>query len=218
MLIALAPAGQDDFVVVLIVALNHVAAPESPNVYFGNFQNHEFDPSNSMLKVSNEKKNLSRLAGEFLVASRLSQRGYMVALQWGTTIGYDILVFDKVGHVAFVEVKASASHPQRWLLQKKFAAPSEEAISKERQFVCCVDLTPRDREPDVYVFPASVVANALNYFYSGQFSRSPSFVLALNMKPRHRTREENCQTVGDHIGCHNYLERFEALGINSVVR
>ena len=50
-----------------------------------------------MTKVSNERKNLSRLAGEFLVASRLTQRGYMVALQWGTTIGYDILVFDKAG-------------------------------------------------------------------------------------------------------------------------
>jgi hypothetical protein len=48
-------------------------------------------------KVSNEKKNLSRLAGEFLVASRLTQRGYMVTLQWGQTIGYDILVFDKKG-------------------------------------------------------------------------------------------------------------------------
>ena len=51
-----------------------------------------------MTKVSNERKNLSRLAGEFLVASRLTQRGYMVALQWGTTIGYDILVFDKAGN------------------------------------------------------------------------------------------------------------------------
>jgi len=42
-----------------------------------------------MVKVSNEKKNLNRLAGEFLVASRLAQRGYMVTLQWGNTISYD---------------------------------------------------------------------------------------------------------------------------------
>src|SRR5690242_2618393 len=34
-------------------------------------------------RVTNEKKNLNRLAGEFLVASRLTQRGYMVTLQWG---------------------------------------------------------------------------------------------------------------------------------------
>ena len=58
-----------------------------------------------MAKVTTEKKNLNRLAGEFLVASRLTQRGYMVALQWGTTIGYDILVFDKAGNTAFLEIK-----------------------------------------------------------------------------------------------------------------
>ncbi len=29
-----------------------------------------------MTRVSNEKKNLNRLAGEFLVSSRLTQRGY----------------------------------------------------------------------------------------------------------------------------------------------
>jgi hypothetical protein len=44
----------------------------------------------------------ARLAGEFLVASRLAQRGYMVSLQWGNTISYDILAFDKLGRVAFI--------------------------------------------------------------------------------------------------------------------
>src|SRR5712692_7379561 len=103
-------------------------------------------------KVSNERKNLHRLAGEFLVASRLTQHGYMVALQWGTTIGYDILVFDKAHHVAYVEVKATASYPRKWFLQNKYATP------RAGHFVCCVDLTPRDREPDIYVFPSAVVA------------------------------------------------------------
>ena len=56
-------------------------------------------------KISNERKNLTRLAGEFLVASRLTRRGYTVSLQWGTTIGYDILVFDKAEHVAFLRGK-----------------------------------------------------------------------------------------------------------------
>jgi hypothetical protein len=49
-----------------------------------------------MARVSNERKNLNRLAGEFLVASRLAQRGYMVSLQWGTAISYDILAFHGV--------------------------------------------------------------------------------------------------------------------------
>jgi len=68
-------------------------------------------------RVSNEKKNLTRLAGEFLIASRLTQRGYMVTLQWGNTISYDILAFDKHGKVAFIEVKSTASNPRRWVLQ-----------------------------------------------------------------------------------------------------
>jgi hypothetical protein len=64
-------------------------------------------------RVSNEKKNLNRLAGEFLVASRSAQRGYMVSLQWGNTISYDILAFDKLGKVAFIEVKSTAAYPRR---------------------------------------------------------------------------------------------------------
>jgi hypothetical protein len=168
-------------------------------------------------KVSNEKKNLSRLAGEFLVASRLTQRGYMVALQWGTTIGYDILVFDKHHNVAYVEVKATASHPRKWLLQKKYATPSEDAISANRRFICCVDLTPEDREPDIYVFPAAVVAKGLHYFYSERFSRSPSYVLALDSKPRGHTGDENYLTVGEHIRCKNYLGQFDALHVLPVV-
>lgn len=164
------------------------------------------------------EEDLSRLAGEFLVASRLTQRGYMVALQWGTTIGYDILVFDKDEHVAYVEVKATASHRRKWLLQKKYANPSGDAISQSRRFVCCVDLTPQDREPDVYVFPAVVVAKALHYFYSGHFSRSSSYVLPLESKPRGRTRDASAVTVGDHIGCDNYLDGFDGLGVKAVAQ
>ncbi|MHB8629889.1 MAG: protein NO VEIN domain-containing protein [Aggregatilineales bacterium] len=33
----------------------------------------------------------------------------MVALQWGTTIGYDILAFEKQGKVAYIEVKSTMS-------------------------------------------------------------------------------------------------------------
>jgi hypothetical protein len=168
-------------------------------------------------KVSNERKNLSRLAGEFLVAARLTQRGYMVALQWGTTIGYDILVFDKSHNVAYVEVKATASHPGKWLLQKKYATPSDDTISTDRRFICCVDLTPPDREPDIYVFPARVVADGLNYFYSKHFSRSSSYVLPLNSKPRKHTREENYPTVGQHIQCEKYLGRFDSFGVKPVL-
>jgi hypothetical protein len=163
-------------------------------------------------KVSNERKDLSRLAGEFLVASRLTQHGYMVALQWGTTIGYDILVFDKAHNVAYVEVKATASHSRKWFLQKKYATPSEDAISADKHFICCVDLTPGNQ-------PISTsFLKGLHYFYSSRFSRSPSYVLALDSKPRGHALDKNCLALGEHIQCEKYLGRFEALGVLPVVR
>ena len=169
-------------------------------------------------KVSNEKKNLHRLAGEFLVASRLTQRGYMVTLQWGTTIGYDILVFDKAGKVAFLEVKSTASNPGRWLLQKKYASPRQDTIPIDRRFVCCVDLSIKSAQPSVYVFPAEVVSKALHYFYSDKFSSSASYMLALQSKPRGRTQDPDAKTVGDFVVAEEYLESYGALGVAAVVR
>jgi len=169
-------------------------------------------------KVSNEKKNLTRLAGEFLVASRLAQRGYMVTLQWGSTIGYDILVFDKRGAVAFLEVKSTASHPQRWILQSKFAHPQRDSIPLDKRFVCCVDLSAPERAPDLYVFPAAVVAEGLRYFYAKGFSNSSGYMLALNAKPRGHTKEPGIPTVGLHIEATRYLDRFAGLGVTPLAR
>lgn len=167
-------------------------------------------------KVSNEKKNLNRLAGEFLVASRLTQRGYMVTLQWGNTISYDILVFDKVGRVAFLEVKSTASYRRRWILQAKYAQPENDSIPRARRFVCCVDLTVSLSAPHIYVFPAPLVAEGLRYFYAGGFSKSPSYMLALNAKPRGRAKEVGVATVGEYIEAEKYLDRFELLNVAPV--
>jgi Holliday junction resolvase-like predicted endonuclease len=169
-------------------------------------------------KVSNERKNLHRLAGEFLVASRLTQRGYMVSLQWGTTIGYDILAFDKAGHVAFIEVKATASNTRRWVLQKKYAHPREDRIPASQRFVCCVDLAVKGREPDIYVFPAATVAGALHYYFSSKFPKSSSYHLSLDFKPQHRTKEPGVQTVGQFIDADQFRERYELLGVEAVQR
>ena len=168
-------------------------------------------------KVSNERKNLHRLAGEFLVASRLTQRGYMVTLQWGTAIGYDILVFDKQGHVAFLEVKSSASYSRRWILQKKYASPKEDAIPLDRRFVCCVNLAVVGQEPDVYVFPAKVVAEGLHYFFTSKFPKSSSYHLSLDFKPQGKTKVPDVNTVGEFINANFYLDRYEVLGIDPVV-
>jgi hypothetical protein len=168
-----------------------------------------------MDKVSNERKNLHRLAGEFLVASRLAQRGYMVTLQWGNTISYDILAFDKSGNVAFIEVKSTASYPRRWVLQSKYASPKQDTIPLEKRFVCCVDISSKEVEPTVHVFPASVVANGLHYYFSSKFPNSTSYHLSLGFKPQGKSKQD-VQTVGDFIESQKYLENFNILGLTPI--
>jgi hypothetical protein len=168
-------------------------------------------------RVSNEKKNLNRLAGEFLVASRLTQRGYMVSLQWGNTISYDILAFDKLGRVAFIEVKSTASYPRRWVLQSKYAHPRNDTIPLEKRFVCCVDLSSKQQEPTVHVFPASTVSSGLHYYFNSKFPKSSSYHLSLDFRPQGKSKEK-VETVGEYIGEKNYLENFGTLGLDAVAR
>lgn len=165
-----------------------------------------------MPRVSNEKKNLNRLTGEFLVASRLAQRGYMVSLQWGSTISYDILAFDKHGNVVFIEVKSTASYPRRWILQSKYASPGDDTIPLDRRFVFCVDISRTDTEPIVHVFPAEIVSRGLHYYFNSRFPDSPSYHLSLDFKPQGQTQQD-VKTVGQHIESDNYVENYSLLGL-----
>jgi Protein NO VEIN, C-terminal len=174
------------------------------------------ESKDKMNRVSNEKKNLNRLAGEFLVASRLTQRGYMVTLQWGNTISYDILAFDKSGEVAFIEVKSTASYSRRWVLQSKYANPEHDTIPLKRRFICCVDISSKDIEPDVYVFPAKVVAIGLHYYFNSKFPNSMSYHLSLDFKPQGKSKSD-ARTVGEHIQAQKYLENFDILGLKPVL-
>jgi hypothetical protein len=73
--------------------------------------------------------------------------------------------------------------------------------------------------PQVYVFPAKVVEEGLRYFYEKSgFSNSPSYMLALKAKPRGRTKEAKVKTVGELIEASTYLDRFELLGVSTVVK
>lgn len=166
-----------------------------------------------MPHISNEKKNLNRLAGEFLVASRFTQRGYMVSLQWGTTTGYDILVFDKRGNVAFIEVKTTVSYPKVWALQTKYANPRTDAIPEDRRFVACVDMTAPDHESQVYIFPVRVVAEGLKYYFNNSFPNSKTLNLPLEKKPQGHTKDPMALTLGEHIEAKKYLENYEVVGI-----
>ena len=167
-------------------------------------------------RVSNERKNLHRLAGEFLVASRLAQRGYMITLQWGTTVSYDILVFDKQGKVAFIEVKSAAANSRRWMLQRKYAEPGKDAIPLAKRFVCCVDLSVTGREPDVYIFPAEVVAKGLHYYFNSRFPSSPSYHLSLDFKPQGKTKDPTVRTVGEYIRANDYLDDYQGLPVDRI--
>jgi len=170
-----------------------------------------------MPRVSNEKKNLNRLAGEFLVASRFAQRGYMISLQWGTTIGYDILVFDKTGKVAFLEVKTSASFKRDWILQAKFANRRADAIPQSKRFVACVDMSDPNNKPSVYVFPAIIVAKGIQYYFNERLPNSPSINLPLDKKPQGRGRDPNTKTVGEYINANMYLENFDIVKLGKIL-
>ena len=168
-------------------------------------------------QISNERKNLNRLTGEFLVASRLAQRGYMVTLQWGNAISYDILAFDKSGNVAFIEVKSTASYSRQWMLQSKYAHPKGDTIPIDRRFVCCVDISSKETEPVIHVFPASVVAEGLRYYFSSKFPNSTSYHLSLDFKPKGAKSEQDVQTVGKFIDAEKYVEKFCSLGLIPVL-
>jgi len=170
-----------------------------------------------LARITNERKNLTRLAGEFLVASRLTQRGYVIGLQWGTTIGYDILVFDKAGPVAFIEVKTSASNSKKWPVQSKYARPEFDEIEEQRRFVAFVDLSPKGRESDVYIFPWRAVANGLHYFYNGKFSKSTTFAFPLDARPRGKSKMLQVQTLGQYVGAEKFLENFKILGVEPLL-
>jgi len=167
-------------------------------------------------RISNERKNLTRISGELLVASRLAQRGIMIALQWGSTIGYDILAFDKKGNVAYLEVKTSASFDGDWALQAKYANPEKENIPINMRFICCVNIKNALSEPSIYIFPAEVVASGLRYYFNNNFPNSPTYNLPLNKKPVKKSKEEEIQKVGEFINASKYLENFDILGLDKI--
>ena len=86
----------------------------------------------------------------------------------------------------------------------------------EKRFICCVNLAKKEGHPDVYVFPAKVVADGLKYYFSGKYPNSDSYHLSLNFKPQHKTKEDGVLTVGEYINADSYLEKFDAFGIDPV--
>jgi hypothetical protein len=87
----------------------------------------------------------------------------------------------------------------------------------ERRFVCCVDLAVKQGEPRVYVFPASLVATGLHYYFNSKFPNSESYHLSLDFKPQGRTKLPGTQTVGEYIQGDSYLEKYDSLGVEPIL-
>ena len=66
-------------------------------------------------------------------------------------------------------------------------------------------------------FPQDVVAKGLHYFFSGKFPNSSSYHLSLDFKPQGKTKVSGVETVGEHINAESWLERYDRLGVETVL-
>ena len=168
-------------------------------------------------KVSNERKQLYRLTGEFVVASKLCRQGILISLQWGTTIGYDILAYDRNGKTYFIEVKVGAAKKLSWLLQYKYSGLRNDSIPAEKRLVACIDISDSNIEPILYLFPANVVSEGLKYYFNNKFPKSPSLNFSLNNKPI-RKKGVEIKTVGEYINAEKYRENFKQLNLDRIIK
>jgi len=53
----------------------------------------------------------------------------------------------------------------------------------------------------------------LSYFYGGAFSKSDSYVLALDARPRGRAKDLSAKTVGQFLSSKDYVEQFGILKV-----
>jgi hypothetical protein len=83
--------------------------------------------------------------------------------------------------------------------------------------VCCVDLSSNEVEPCIHVFPASVVAQGLHYYFNSKFPNSTSYHLSLDFKPQGKSKQQDVQTVAEFINAPMYLEQFANLGLIAVL-
>jgi hypothetical protein len=73
-------------------------------------------------------------------------------------------------------------------------------------------------EPSIYVFPAAVVAEGLHYYFNDNFPNSDSYHLSLDFKPQGRTRMAEVRTVGEFISANSFLEKYDGLGVEPILK
>ena len=72
--------------------------------------------------------------------------------------------------------------------------------------------------PEIYVFPASIVASGLRYFYGGRFSKSSSYMFVLDLSLRGSGRNLSVPTVSQYIGAYKYIDNYLSLGMRAVAQ
>ncbi|MFH1047238.1 MAG: hypothetical protein V1738_02945 [Patescibacteria group bacterium] len=114
--------------------------------------------------MSATSKNSISLAGEFLVLSHLSLRGYIATLTLGHTKGVDILLSNpETGKLFKLEVKTTTGSPHKskhyglnigWHMSEK-----HESITDKNLFYCFVQLeNAKPDNPRFFIVPSVTVA------------------------------------------------------------
>lgn len=150
-----------------------------------------------MKKIS---KNQIALAGEFLVLSRLSLRGYIATLTLGHTKGVDILLTNpETGKLFKIEVKTTTNSPTNsrhyglnieWHMDIK-----HETIKDKTLFYCFVQLEKgMPGNPRFFIVPSTIVAEKVKkddeYYFTYEHRKPVKhtnmrlFMIGLNDKAR----------------------------------
>ena len=123
------------------------------------------------MKTTHDDKSLVGLAGEYHVLAQLAERGIMGALTLGHTKGIDILAHNpRAGTIRKVEVKTTREKPAlarlwhhgnkvySWTMSEK-----HESLKDKNLVFCFVHLTGPKSSPSIFVVPADVVADYVNW-------------------------------------------------------
>jgi hypothetical protein len=101
---------------------------------------------------------------------------------------------------------------------KQVRQTPDDAILLYKRFIRCVNLAVVGREPEVYLFPAALVAKGLRYFKSG-FLAVRAITQSLDLKPQGKTKDASTPTINNmHLDAAAYLENYAPSACRAVHR
>jgi len=114
-------------------------------------------------KKSNGDNILIGVAGEYLVAGELSQRGYIASITMRNTRGIDILASNRDATKSVgIQVKSTKHNDAHsWILNEK-----AEKYYADNLFYIFVNLKKENQRPDFFIIPSKVVAKQIEKEYA----------------------------------------------------